>query len=77
MNNGEAKITIPLKLSVKDIKMLSSELNDTDNSELSIFIEEILKSADRTARKMGETARNMNSANPYSGFNCTKGANKQ
>lgn len=74
MSEDEMKITIPLELSVKDIKMLSTELNDMDSSELSIFIEEILKSADRTAENMGETARILNSVNPYSGFNCEKGA---
>lgn len=63
---NEEKIIVPIEISARSIKMLEEVLNETDNSELSIFIEEILKKTDETTEKIGDIANKIKCANPYS-----------
>jgi len=70
--NEELKITVPLELSVYDIKMLTQEMNDTENSDMSIFIENLLKEADKVTQKLNETAQKVRNVNPFSAFSLNK-----
>ena len=62
----DERLSVSIDLSVDDVKMLAQELNDTESSELSLFIEKILKITDETAGKIGETANRIKSVNPFS-----------
>ena len=62
----DERITVPIEISASDIKMLDEVLNETDDSRVSIFIEEILRKTDETTERMGETALHIKSVNPFS-----------
>ncbi len=61
-------ITIPLKISPEEIKMLADELNNftSDSSDLAIFIEKILKETNRTIKRNQEIENTINKINPFS-----------
>lgn len=60
------KITVPVELTASDVKMLSQELNDTDNSEMSVFIEELLKRTDKVTEDFMNVADEIRRQNPFS-----------
>lgn len=61
-------ITIPLKISPEEIKMLADELNNftSDSSDLAIFIEKILKETNRTIKRNQEIENTIKKINPFS-----------
>lgn len=59
-------ITIPVRLNAGTIKMLASELNNTESSEMSFFIEDILKKTDEYTSKIQKTVQNIIKENPFS-----------
>lgn len=63
------EITIKLQIDATDVSMLANELEKTDSSELTIFIEKILKVVETTTEKLGENITAINVANPFSHVN--------
>ena len=59
-------ITVPVKLDVKRVNMLVTFLNSTDEEDMRIFIEEILKETDRTSLSMRELSKSIMQENPFS-----------
>ena len=60
------KITIPLEMDAKKVKLLATELNDSQDSELSIFMEDILRKVNDETLKLEETAIQIMKENPFS-----------
>lgn len=59
-------ITVPVKLDVKRVNMLVSFLNSTEEEDMRIFIEEILKETDRTSLNLRELSKSIMQENPFS-----------
>ena len=59
-------ITVPIQINTQIIRMLVSELNETQNSEMSVFIEEVLREADKVSLKLYETTNQIMKENPFS-----------
>ena len=65
-NKNTGTITVPIELSARDISFLSSVWNDTDDSELCLFIESILKNVNAVSSKLEETVTEIVKVNPFS-----------
>ncbi|MBQ9622559.1 MAG: hypothetical protein IJR39_04380 [Treponema sp.] len=61
----DEKLTVPLELSAEDIRLIADESENTESPELGDFLGGILKKADETVQKMGDTIKKMNEANPF------------
>lgn len=60
------KIIIPIELDVEKVKMLVSELNNIESSEMSIFIEDILRKTNDVSLKMRDVMKDIMKENPFS-----------
>ncbi|MCR5252575.1 MAG: hypothetical protein K6C98_02545 [Treponema sp.] len=59
-------ISIPIELDEKKIKMLVSFFNSTEDEEMSLFVEDILKKANSVSLEMQELSKKIMSENPFS-----------
>lgn len=67
MNNREKEtITVPIELDAKKVKMLVEFLNSSDDEEMCIFTEDILREANDVSLKMSNTTKSIMKENPYS-----------
>ena len=67
MNNREKEtITVPIELDAKKVKMLVEFLNSSDDEEMCIFTEDILREANDISLKMSNTTKSIMKENPYS-----------
>lgn len=72
MNEDEKFITIPLKITKEDIKILSEELSNCESSAITFFVEEILKKTNSIAKDLMQTISEIQNVNPYCMPHCTK-----
>lgn len=66
MSNNMGTITVPIELSARDISFLTTVWNDTDDSELCLFIESILKKVNTVSSQMEKTITEIVKTNPFS-----------
>ena len=60
-------MTIKLKLSTEEIKLIAEEINNIDNSELIFFLEKILKEAANKTKNLEKVLDNFQRINPFVG----------
>lgn len=65
-NKNMGTITVPIELSARDISFLTTIWNDTDDSELCLFIEGVLKNANKVSSRLAETVTEIEKINPFS-----------
>lgn len=70
MQNND--IIISLNVNAAEIKLLANELEETNNSEMVLFLEKLLRTVEKTTENIGESITAINVANPFSHVN--KGA---
>ena len=72
------ELIIPININAETIRMLISELNDNQNSDMCIFIEDILKKTDIYTQNLLKKIEDIRKENPFSADNETefKGENK-
>lgn len=58
-------ITIKLKLTPNEIKLITEEINNTDNSELIFFLEKILKETAIRTQNLEKVLYNFQKINPF------------
>lgn len=69
MNDDEKFITVPLKMTKEDVKILSAELSNCESSAITFFLEEILKKTNSITKDLMQTISEIQNVNPYSNKN--------
>ncbi len=62
----EIFLTVPLKLSAGDIRLLAYEYEQNESSKMTFFIEKILREADKICVKTEQNCMKIINANPFS-----------
>ncbi len=68
-SDEEIFLTIPLKLTAGDIKILAYEYEQNESSAITFFIERILKQADKVCLKTEQNCMKIINVNPFSSVN--------
>lgn len=59
-------LIVPVELDAKTVRMLVEFLNSSDEEEMCIFTNEILRKANEVSLKMSNTTKQIMKENPYS-----------
>ena len=69
---NDETITVPIEFSAHDIKFLARIMNDSDDSELCMLAESILRKVDSISIRMGMMLSAIERENPFSAMKMRK-----